>query len=166
MALAVAALVAIGTVEAAASAGQLADLPGRGRPALGPGGAALTLVGFVLSVAVFAALGWVVAQFSLDEGAALRGGAVVGVFAWLALPSREPEYQGKSLSYWLDTVYGVQAGADREQAVRSIGTKNSPANKSRIEFSAPFTTRTSPSSPIPPAGCSTAASPIRSISTP
>ena len=83
MALAVAALVAIGTVEAAASAGQLADLPGRGRPALGPGGAALTLVGFVLSVAVYAALGWVAARLFLAEGATLRAGAVVGLFAGL-----------------------------------------------------------------------------------
>ena len=83
MALAVAALVAIGTVEAAASAGQLADLPGRGRPALVPGGAALTLVGFVLSVAVYAALGWVAARLFLAEGATLRAGAVVGLFAGL-----------------------------------------------------------------------------------
>jgi len=83
MALAVAALVAIGAAESAASAGQLADLPGRARPALAPGGAALTLVGFVLSVAVYVALGWVAARSSLNEGTALRAGAAVGLFAGL-----------------------------------------------------------------------------------
>jgi len=81
MFLAVAALVAIGAAESAASAEQLADLPGRGRPALALGGAALTLLGFILSVAVYAALGWFVARLALDEGLALRTGAVVGLVA-------------------------------------------------------------------------------------
>ena len=81
MFLAVAALVAIGAAESAASAEQLADLPGRGRPALAPGAAALTLFGFILSVAVYAALGWFVARLALDEGLALRTGAVVGLVA-------------------------------------------------------------------------------------
>jgi hypothetical protein len=83
MALAVAARVAIGTAESAASARHLADLPGRGRPVLAPGGAALTLVGFVLSVAVYVALGWFGARLAMDEGTAVRAGIVVGVFAGL-----------------------------------------------------------------------------------
>ena len=83
MTLAVGALVAIGAAESAASAGQLADLPGRGRPALAPGGATLSLVGFILSVAVYAALGWFAACLAFDEGRALRAGAVVGLVAGL-----------------------------------------------------------------------------------
>lgn len=83
MSLAVAALLAIGTAESAASAAQLADLPGRGRPTLAPGGAALTLVGFVFSVAVYAALGWVAAWLDMDEGMAACAGVVVGLFAGL-----------------------------------------------------------------------------------
>ena len=83
MALAVVALVAIGAAESAASASQLADLPGRGRPSLAPGGAALTLVGFVLSVAVYVALGWFGARLAMDEGTAVRAGGEVGIFAGL-----------------------------------------------------------------------------------
>lgn len=83
MFVAVAALVAIGAGESWASAGQLADQPGRVRPAFAPSGAALTLVGFIVSVAVYAALGWVAARLALEEPSALRAGAAVGVFAGL-----------------------------------------------------------------------------------
>jgi len=76
-------LVAIGTLEAGESARQLADQPGRGRPTLGPGGAALTFVGLVLSLAVYAVLGWIVARDKGTERAALWAGIVVGIFAGL-----------------------------------------------------------------------------------
>ncbi len=81
--LAVAALVTIGTAEALASNAQLAELPGRGRPALTGGGAALTLVGIALSVAVYAALGVVLARGGATESAVLPTGIAVGVGAGL-----------------------------------------------------------------------------------
>src|SRR2546425_3400963 len=83
MVAAVVALVAIGAGESAISTAQLSDLPGRGGPALAPGGAALTLVGLLLSVAAYAALGWVAARLAMDEGAALGAGATVGLSAGL-----------------------------------------------------------------------------------
>jgi hypothetical protein len=81
--LAVAALVTIGTAEALASNAQLAELPGRGRPALSGGGAALTLVGIALSAAVYAALGVVLARGGANERAVLPAGMAVGLGAGL-----------------------------------------------------------------------------------
>lgn len=81
--LAVVALVAIGTAESLESARELAELPGRARPTLGGAGAALTLAGLLLSIAVYAALGWFVSTWTEREGAALRIGAGVGLAAGL-----------------------------------------------------------------------------------
>jgi hypothetical protein len=81
--LAVAALVTIGTAEALASNAQLAELPGRARPALTGGGAALTLVGIALSVAVYLALGILLARDGTPEGRVLPIGAAVGLGAGL-----------------------------------------------------------------------------------
>ena len=83
MVVAVVLLVAIGTVEAAQSARELADQPGRGGPTLAPGGAALTFFGLVLSLAVYGALGWVVGRDRGTERLALWSGAGVGIFAGL-----------------------------------------------------------------------------------
>jgi hypothetical protein len=81
--LAVAALVTIGTAEALASNAQLAELPGRGRPTLSGGGAALTVVGVALSVVVYAALGILLARAGAAERAVLPIGVGVGLGAGL-----------------------------------------------------------------------------------
>jgi hypothetical protein len=81
--LALVALVAIGSAESVESARELAALPGRGRPTLGGGGAALTLAGLLLSIGVYAALGWAIATWTARESVAVRTGAVVGVGAGL-----------------------------------------------------------------------------------
>ena len=73
--LAIIALVGIGTAEALISNDQLAQLPGRGRPALSGGGAALTVIGIALSIAVYAVLGLLLAR----AGAALRATVAIGV---------------------------------------------------------------------------------------
>ena len=70
---AVVALVVTGTAEAVISNDELSQLPGRGRPALSAGGASLTVVGIVLSIAVYAALG----VFLARDGA--RANAVLGI---------------------------------------------------------------------------------------
>ena len=79
--LAVVALVGIGTAEALISNDQLSQLPGRGRPPLSTGGAALTVVGIALSAAVYAGLGWVLARESARESAVLGIGMAVGAGA-------------------------------------------------------------------------------------
>jgi hypothetical protein len=81
--LAVAVLVAIGTAEALASNAQLAELPGRGRPAFSGVGAALTVVGIALSVAVYAALGLLLARDGASESAVFPIGIAVGAAAGL-----------------------------------------------------------------------------------
>ena len=81
--LAVAALVTMGTAEALASNAQLAELPGRARPALTGSGAALTLVGTGLSVAVYVALGILLAREGTAESRVLRIGVAVGLGAGL-----------------------------------------------------------------------------------
>ncbi len=81
--LAVAALVAIGTVDALVSNAQLAELPGRARPALTGGGAALTLVGIALSVTVYLALGIFLARDGTRESRVLPIGVAVGLAAGL-----------------------------------------------------------------------------------
>ena len=73
--LAIIALVGIGTAEALISNDQLAQLPGRARPALSGGGAALTVIGIALSIAVYAVLGLLLAR----AGAALRATVAIGV---------------------------------------------------------------------------------------
>lgn len=81
--LAVVALVGIGTAEALVSNDQLAQLPGRGRPAFSAGGGVLTLVGILLSLGVYAALGLRLARDGADEGAVFRMGMAVGALAGL-----------------------------------------------------------------------------------
>jgi hypothetical protein len=81
--LAVLALVAIGTAEALISNDQLSQLPGRTRPALSAGGAALTLAGIALSAAVYAALGLWLARDGGRAGAVLGIGMAVGAGAGL-----------------------------------------------------------------------------------
>ena len=81
--LAVAALVAIGTLEAVVSNAQLAELPGRARPAVTGGGAALTLVGIALSVVVYLALGLFLAREGTRESRVLPIGVAVGLGAGL-----------------------------------------------------------------------------------
>lgn len=80
---AVAALVTIGTVEALASNAQLAELPGRARPALTGTGAALTFVGIALSVAVYLALGILLARAGTAESRVLPIGVAAGLAAGL-----------------------------------------------------------------------------------
>jgi hypothetical protein len=83
IALAVVLLVGIGTAEGLVSVAQLAELPGRGRPPLSGGGVTLTLVGLVLSIAVYAILGFFLAATGAHEEATVRAGLLVGVFAGL-----------------------------------------------------------------------------------
>jgi hypothetical protein len=56
---------------------------------------------------------------------------LAGGSTWQGLREREPVYQGKRLSFWLESVYkavGNQDGVDRaEQAIRHIGTNALPA---------------------------------------
>ena len=79
--LAVAGLVAIGSVEASISNDQLSQLPGRTRPALSAGGAALTIAGVALSAAVYAALGLFLARDGARGGTAVGIGMAVGLMA-------------------------------------------------------------------------------------
>ena len=71
--------------------------------------------------------------------------AVIGMFAWLVLQQREPRYQGRPLSYWLDQEFlGTNGYGDRmkaEEAVRSAGSNAIPtllrmisANDSRLKL--------------------------------
>jgi hypothetical protein len=80
---AVVALVGIGTAEASISIDQLSQLPGRARPALTTGGAALTVVGVALSVAVYAALGLFLGRDGARESAVLGIGMAIGAGAGL-----------------------------------------------------------------------------------
>ena len=80
---AVVALVAIGTAEALISNDQLSQLPGRGRPALSAGGASLTVVGIVLSIAIYAALGVFLARDGVRANGVLGIGTAVGAAAGL-----------------------------------------------------------------------------------
>ncbi len=81
--LAVLALVVIGTVDASISNDRLSQLPGRARPALSTGGAALTVVGIALSAAVYAALGLWLARDGARGSRALGIGIAVGAGAGL-----------------------------------------------------------------------------------
>jgi hypothetical protein len=83
LAVAVAALVAIGTFESSISVDQLSELPGRGRPALALGGIGLTAVSVVASAVVYVCLGIFLARIGSEDGRAVRSGAIVGVFAGL-----------------------------------------------------------------------------------
>ena len=80
---AVVALIAIGSADALISNDQLSQLPGRGRPPLSTGGVALTVAGVVLSVAVYAGLGWFLSREGARENAVLGIGMAVGAGAGL-----------------------------------------------------------------------------------
>jgi hypothetical protein len=77
------ALVVIGTAEAAISSGQLAELPGRARPAITGAGTTLTVVGAALSALVYAALGWLLGRSGLSGRSAIWTAAVVAFGAGL-----------------------------------------------------------------------------------
>ena len=81
IALAVAALVAIGTAEAAISVRQLSELPGRGRPPLAPSGAALTLAALTLSLAVYVVFAHRLARDAISVRRAVASGTLVGALA-------------------------------------------------------------------------------------
>jgi hypothetical protein len=81
--LAIVGLVVIGTAEALISNDQLAQLPARGRPGFSAEGAALTVLGIALSVAVYAALGLLLARDGARESSALTTGMAVGAGAGL-----------------------------------------------------------------------------------
>jgi hypothetical protein len=83
VAVAIAALVVIGTIESLISVEQLSDLPGRGRPPLGLGGIGLTLVSVALSATVYVLLGFVLARVGSIEREAVRAGVMTGLFAGL-----------------------------------------------------------------------------------
>lgn len=83
VAVAIAALVAIGTAESLISVEQLAQLPGRGRPPLGAGGIGLTLGSVGLSAMVYALLGFTFARLGANEREAIRAGVMAGLFAGL-----------------------------------------------------------------------------------
>lgn len=77
MPVALALLVAIGAIEARASAEQLAAAAGR--PRLDSAGVLLTAAGFLASAVVYLALG----HFAHDDRTALRAGVAVGALAGL-----------------------------------------------------------------------------------
>jgi hypothetical protein len=81
--IAVVALVALGTSEAVISNYQLAELPGRGRPVLSSGGAALTVIDIVLSAFVYVLLGLLLARDGVRERAVVPIGVIVGAAAGL-----------------------------------------------------------------------------------
>jgi hypothetical protein len=83
IALAILALVIIGSSDAFESTRQLGDLPARSRPMLTPAGAALSLVSFALSTAVYVALGIALARSLSTERAALMSGLATGFAAGL-----------------------------------------------------------------------------------
>jgi len=75
--LAVVVLVAIGAVESSVSAQQLAEAVGR--PRLEGAGVTLTAAGLLASAAIYLVLG----HLAANDRAALRAGAITGVFAGL-----------------------------------------------------------------------------------
>ena len=81
--LAVVALIGIGTADALISNDQLSQVPGRARPALSSGGAAITLIGVLLSAAIYIALGVWLARDGARDGALLGIGIAVGAAAGL-----------------------------------------------------------------------------------
>ena len=80
---AVVALVGIGTTDAFVSNDQLSQLPGRARPALSAGGAALTVLGIALSAIVYATLGLWLARDGARDAAVPGIGMTVGAGAGL-----------------------------------------------------------------------------------
>jgi hypothetical protein len=83
IAVAVLALVVIGSSDAFESTRQLGDLPERSRPMLTPAGATLSLVSFVLSTAVYVGLGIALARSLSSERGAVMSGLATGLTAGL-----------------------------------------------------------------------------------
>jgi hypothetical protein len=81
IALAVFALVIIGSSDAFESTRQLGDLSERSRPMLTPAGATLSIVSFALSTAVYVALGIALARSGSTERAAVLNGLATGLGA-------------------------------------------------------------------------------------
>lgn len=81
IALAVLALVIIGSSDALESTRQLGELSARSRPMLTPAGATLSLVSFALSAAVYVALGIALARSLSTERRAVMSGLATGLAA-------------------------------------------------------------------------------------
>jgi hypothetical protein len=81
IALAIVALVLIGSSDAFESTRQLGELPARSRPMLTPAGATLSFVSFALSAAVYAVLGIVLARSMSTERDAVMSGLATGLVA-------------------------------------------------------------------------------------
>jgi hypothetical protein len=74
---------------------------------------------------------------------AVLGIAILGVLAWQVLREREPVYQGKPLSAWLegyDSPKNQQAWQQTDEAIRQIGPKAIPTllQMLRVSDSAPW----------------------------
>ena len=71
-----------------------------------------------------------------------RGLAVVIALAmWGTGCQREPVYQGKSLSYWLDQLEDRPYASEPMEAVRQVGTNAIPVLMSRLQTKAPLSSR-------------------------
>jgi hypothetical protein len=101
-ALAVLALVIIGSSDAFESTRQLGDLPERSRPMLTPAGATLSIVSFALSTAVYVALGIALARsLATERGALLTGlatGLAAGLIGGTIRAVAASDYVGRSVS--------------------------------------------------------------------
>jgi hypothetical protein len=102
IALAVVALVLIGSSDAFESTRQLGDLSERSRPMLTPAGATLSLVSFALSTAVYIALGIALARsLSTERGAVMSGlatGLAAGLIGGTIRAFAASDYVGRSVS--------------------------------------------------------------------
>jgi hypothetical protein len=102
IALAVVALVLIGSSDAFESTRQLGELPARSRPMLTPAGATLSFVSFALSAAVYTVLGIVLARsMSTERGAVMSGlatGLVAGAVGGTVRAVAASDYVGMTLS--------------------------------------------------------------------
>lgn len=102
IALAVFALVIIGSSDAFESTRQLGDLSERSRPMLTPAGATLSLVSFALSTAVYIALGIALARsLSTERGAVMSGlatGLAAGMIGGTIRAFAASDYVGRSVS--------------------------------------------------------------------
>lgn len=102
IALAVFALVIIGSSDAFESTRQLGDLSERSRPMLTPAGATLSFVSFALSTAVYIALGIALARsLSTERGAVMSGlatGLAAGMIGGTIRAFAASDYVGRSVS--------------------------------------------------------------------
>lgn len=102
IALAILALVIIGSSDAFESTRQLGDLSERSRPMLTPAGATLSVVSFALSTAIYIALGVALARsLSTERGALLTGlatGLAAGLIGGTIRAVAASDYVGRSVS--------------------------------------------------------------------